>query len=114
LPRIIIIDERRSLMFEDGSNLDTPNVKGALVALEHADVVVSVEQDGIYIKRGEIGVVGFMRVKGEPEMSMNKALVEKSARNEKRDPYEDDKENALKKFDHVWEGTQMSIREGME
>lgn len=106
--RVVIVDCRQNRPYEDGTNLDVPEEgrEALMSAIEHADVLVEISQDGMWVKEGvEHGVVTLVTVKSEAQMSMDKALREKAARTKPNDDLEKGTHPVNEKFAHVWDGS---------
>lgn len=103
MTKVVVIDKRAGSLAPDFSNIDG-DPAGAMQTVEEAKIVISVHQDGIFVDEG-IGKVALMRVRSEPEMSMAKAQVEKSARLGDKPIIDkvDAAQDALQKFTNVWD-----------
>lgn len=106
-PCVIIVDVRNGNVKSDGSNIDRPpeGQEAGLRSIETADVLVEVHPDGVYVKKGAMkGIVTMITTKSEAQMSLEKAVREKDARN--ADKGSDDLERGdhpLTKMNRVWD-----------
>ena len=102
---IVIVDERNGKVREDGSNLSVPEdgVVGYLTMLKSAEVVVSISNDGMFVKKG-IGKVSLMQTRSEPQLSGEQAARQATYLDERR-AASDSKasEDALTKGARVWD-----------
>lgn len=105
--KVVILDVRKAPLDSLGRNIDTheDGIPGALTAINEADVLVEVWEDGVYVKRGvEHNVVALISTKSEPQMSMEKALREKDHRvGDKPNDDLQKGDHPLAKMNRIWD-----------
>lgn len=114
-PRIVIVDVRNGNVLADGRNINVPE-EGQLPmlrAIEMADVLVTVDDAGMWVKYGvEKGWVTMITTKSEGQMNAEKAAGELAHRVKKNDDLERGDHPVDVKFARVWNHATKPTRTG--
>lgn len=107
-PRIVIVDVRNGNVFADGRNINLPaeGQEAMLRAIETADVLVSVDDSGMWVKQGvDLGIITMVTTKSEAQMNAEKAQGEAADRVKPPDDLEKGEHPVTEKFARVWDGS---------
>jgi hypothetical protein len=114
-PRIVIVDMRNGSVLADGRNINVPEEGqlSMLRAIEMADVLVTVDDTGMWVKYGaEKGWVTLITTKSERQMNAEKAAGELAERVKPNDDLERGDHPVKVKFARVWNHATKPTRTG--
>lgn len=103
MSRVIIIDERKGGLKADKSNMEL--LAGTFNAFEDSDVVIRIAPDGQATVREPLDAqesVVVIRVKGEPEVSLEEAKEQRAAREHGVGSRPSDSPSAVDRFKGMW------------